>query len=486
MSSGPADAAATGGRAAGAGARLLTVMGSGETAPTMVKIHRAILARLGPAPVPAVLLDTPFGFQENAAELARRVVGYFAESLQAPIEVASLPMEELDALDERREGGAVAASEEVPLRSTDKPRFGDERLVSAIRAARYVFAGPGSPTYALRRWRDTVVPALLREKLRHGGGISFSSAAALTLGLVTVPVYEIYKVGDDPHWLEGLDLLAEAGLRAAVIPHFNNAEGGTHDTRFCYLGERRLSLMESELPEGAFVLGVDEHTSVTFDLDESTASVGGIGVVSVRASGRTRTIGGGEVVAVGALLEMAETLRRSKTGSANRVGSRSAGTDTAGGTLTREPGSREDSSSPKGAGPRVLQSGVSPLVAVVREEEGAFADAVGRRDAPGAVEALLELEAQVTAWSRDFPAGDELDRARASVRSLVVELGRLAELGTKDPREAVAPFVGALLELRARARADRRFGEADWIRDRLGGLGIEVRDRADATDWLLA
>ena len=50
--------------------RLLAIMGSGETSPTMVKVHRQLLERLGPPPVPAVLLDTPFGFQENAREIA--------------------------------------------------------------------------------------------------------------------------------------------------------------------------------------------------------------------------------------------------------------------------------------------------------------------------------------------------------------------------------------------------------------------------------
>ena len=41
-------------------------MGSGETTPTMAKVHRELFDRLGPAPVPAVLLDTPYGFQANA------------------------------------------------------------------------------------------------------------------------------------------------------------------------------------------------------------------------------------------------------------------------------------------------------------------------------------------------------------------------------------------------------------------------------------
>ena len=70
--------------------RLLAIMGSGETSPTMVKVHRQLLERLGPPPVPAVLLDTPFGFQENAREIAGRAVNYFRESLQATIAVTGL------------------------------------------------------------------------------------------------------------------------------------------------------------------------------------------------------------------------------------------------------------------------------------------------------------------------------------------------------------------------------------------------------------
>src|SRR5690606_30141052 len=47
-------------------------------------------------------------------------------------------------------------------------------------------------------------------------------------------------------------------LPVAVIPHYDNAEGGTHDTRYCYLGERRLSQLERQLPEEAAVLGIDD------------------------------------------------------------------------------------------------------------------------------------------------------------------------------------------------------------------------------------
>ena len=51
--------------------RLLVIMGSGETSPTMVQTHREVLGRLGPPPVPAVLLDTPFGFQATPSRGAK-------------------------------------------------------------------------------------------------------------------------------------------------------------------------------------------------------------------------------------------------------------------------------------------------------------------------------------------------------------------------------------------------------------------------------
>ena len=69
--------------------RILTIMGSGETAPTMVSTHRKLTALL-PKPVKAVLLDTPYGFQENAPELATRAVEYFRNSVNVDITVAGL------------------------------------------------------------------------------------------------------------------------------------------------------------------------------------------------------------------------------------------------------------------------------------------------------------------------------------------------------------------------------------------------------------
>ena len=431
--------------------RLLTIMGSGETSPTMVKTHRILLERLGEPPVPAVLMDTPFGFQENASDITEKAVAYFAESVGSPIEVA----------------GFRAASDAADT-------VAHEKMLGRLRRARYVFAGPGSPSYALNQWRGSAVPALLADKLEQGGAVTFASAAALTLGVVTVPVYEIYKVGADPHWLEGLDLLSRAGLKAAVIPHYNNAEGGNHDTRFCYLGERRLRWLEPELPEGAFVLGVDEHTGLVIDIDSGTAEVVGLGVVTVRAQGRSTEIAAGETVAVDDLRQMAADLARGSEPSR------------AGHPGETPPGSGEGAVPSADAGTGTpARAGRSPFMEAVENRQRQFDAAVSVGDGSGVVAAALGLDDDMAAWAADTLQSNEPDRARAALRSMIVSLGELAETGLRDPKEAIGPFVELMLERRRRARGERNFAEADALRDELIGLGIEIQDGAEGTEWSL-
>ncbi|HZN15944.1 MAG TPA: hypothetical protein VFB78_16865 [Acidimicrobiales bacterium] len=404
--------------------RLLAIMGSGETSPTMVKTHRALFEHLGPN-TSAVLLDTPFGFQENASDIAAKAVEYFATSVGRSIDVACLRTSDIDAL-------------------------ARESAVEQVRAADYVFSGPGSPSYALRQWRDTPIPELLRAKLRDGGCVCFASAAALTLGLVTVPVYEVYKVGEDPVWLEGLDLLGATGLRAAVIPHFDNAEGGNHDTRFCYLGERRLRILEASLPDDAFVLGVDEHTACVLDLDAGTAAVTGNGGVTIRRDGEARVVPAGTTVSIDELAE--------------------------GGGATV-------SAAPPTAAAAVREAR-SPLLDSAARLEADAGTALATGDLAGAVNAVLTLDDELAAWSADTLQSDEPDRVKAVLRSMLVRLA--GEAGAVGQRaELVGPLVEALLDARAAARDGGRFDEADAVRDQLVALGIEVNDSREGSSWRL-
>src|SRR5258708_23300899 len=144
-------------------ARLLCIMGSGETAPTMVSVHAELMDRAGSPPGVAVMLDTPYGFQENASEISAKTTGYFNVNVGHPIEVAS-------------------------LRDSSSPdALALERLHNMLRDARYIFAGPGSPSYALRQWRGSRGPHLLPGPLSGGGGVPLARPAAPLLGATAPP-----------------------------------------------------------------------------------------------------------------------------------------------------------------------------------------------------------------------------------------------------------------------------------------------------------
>ncbi|GAB3593775.1 hypothetical protein GCM10027446_16550 [Angustibacter peucedani] len=420
----------------------LVLMGSGETAPTLVPVHREVLAatRAAAGDGPAVLVDTPFGFQLNADELVQRTQTYFAQSVGQPVEVAA-------------------------WRSSSASVVERERALSLLQQAVWAFSGPGSPSYALRQWADTPVPSALLEVATRGGTLVLGSAAAVTVGTHSIPVYEVYKAGEPPRWLEGLDLLGRlTGLRAAVVPHYDNAEGGTHDTRFCYLGEPRLAGLEAELPDDVGVLGVDEHTVLWCDLEARTARVLGRGVVTVRRRGRSTTFASGTTVGfdqLDALLRGVEAASEPVAAPVVPDGTGSAATD------------------PAGAAP------AASLRAEAEAAQVAFDAGLAARDVDACVTAVLGLEHAVHDWSTDMLQSDDADVARRTLRSLVVRLGELAATGAADPRDAVAPYVDLLLELRAAARDGKDFATSDLVRDRLVAAGVEVRDTPDGADWSL-
>ena len=135
----------------------------------------------------------------------------------------------------------------------------------------FIFAGPGSPSYASKTWVDSEIPELFKEHINKGGVAVFSSAAASTLGVKTLPVYEIYKVGTEPYWEKGLNILDIFELNCTVIPHFNNKEGGTHDTSFSYVGKKRIETLLSK--EFTNILGIDEHTALIINGEKNSFEV---------------------------------------------------------------------------------------------------------------------------------------------------------------------------------------------------------------------
>ena len=227
--------------------RYLVLMGSGENSPIMVTPHQKIIKGTGKDLNP-INLSTPYSFQENRDELSAKIEKYFEVNV----------------------GTKISTSDD-------------------IENASWVFAGPGSPTYNLKQWKKLGIDSKLNNLLGRGS-LVLASAAAMSIGNKVMPVYEMYRVGEDPYWVEGLNILENAlGFKGVVIAHYNNTQGGTHDTRFCFVGERRMSELESQLDADIAILGVDEHTGVAFDLDNKTAEVFGKGLFTFKRNGITKT-----------------------------------------------------------------------------------------------------------------------------------------------------------------------------------------------------
>ncbi|HLF01321.1 MAG TPA: glycosyltransferase, partial [Anaerolineales bacterium] len=234
----------------------LTLIGSGEFSERLLNLHQTLLRRLRPPQI--AFLDTPAGFQLNANELSATAAAFFKKHFNLEIATASYRNSSVDS---------------APA-------------ISQLLITNYLLAGPGSPTYAVNHWRDTAVWQTVGERWNAGAQLVFASSAAIALGRFALPVYEIYKVGADPFWAGGLNLLGPLGFDLAIIPHYDNAEGRTHDTRYCFMGEPRLNVLEKLLPPTTVMLGLDEYTACTLDFDSQTVAVTGAGTLTLRYMSR--------------------------------------------------------------------------------------------------------------------------------------------------------------------------------------------------------
>ena len=232
----------------------LAILGSGETSPNLVSVHRELLNGLDDSS-DIFMIDSPFGFQENANQLVEKIIDFYKVSLNVDMKLAT-----------------YRKIEELHSKSFFKS-------IQLLENASFIFAGPGSPSYASKLWYGNEFQQTLKNHLINGNNSLFASAAASTLGEYTLPVYEIYKVGQDPYWEKGLNILDVYGLSCTVVPHFNNAEGGNHDTSFSYVGENRMkTLLDNSYSN---ILGIDEHTALIISGKKETFKVAGLGNVTV-------------------------------------------------------------------------------------------------------------------------------------------------------------------------------------------------------------
>jgi hypothetical protein len=246
----------------------VALFGSGEIAPAGRRVHEMLFQQLD-RPIQVAILETPAGFQPNSAWVAGRLAEFVEQSLQnfSP-QVTVVPA--------RHRDGSY---------STDDPD-----LAAPLLTANYVFAGPGSPTYAVRHLAGTWTWHVMLTRQRRGAVLALASAFAIATGTHALPVYEIYKVGEDPHWVPGLDLLRPYGLELAIATHWDNREGGANlDTSRAFMGVERMRRLEATLPPSTTLLGIAEHTAVVLDFAQGTAQVMGLGGATVRRGGEGRT-----------------------------------------------------------------------------------------------------------------------------------------------------------------------------------------------------
>ncbi len=398
----------------------LVIMGSGELADSMAEVHRVLLsAQATPRPV---FLNSPAGFELNLEHINRKAEAYFERNFGLPLTVADFPGPE-------GTPAQIAAA------------------LTAIRSGNYLFAGPGSPSYALRVWRNSPIFAAVLDRWREGATLVFSSAAALTLGAHTIPVYEIYKVGADVHWLQGLDVLAELGISAAVVPHWNNRSGDQHDTRFCFMGAPRLRKLEALLPTQALLIGVDEYTAARIRPDARAGDVLGVGTVAVHGPTGVHHFGKGDAFTLRAWLGQT-------AGDAPEV-----------------PGEPDPIEVDEVA---VLETDddITPLRerADAALRAGAFSDAV---------ESLVGL-------SLIAQAGLEqgvLDRADRAAQALATLMPRLGQLKPSASHDAAPALMDLMLQMRSQLRAAKQWALADQLRDGLTALGYVINDTPTGSTW---
>lgn len=406
----------------------IVLMGSGELTATMVEVHKYLLSQLEGSPK-AVFLDTPAGFQLNVDQISKKAKEYFSHHVKAPLQVAS-------------------------LKSTDTlSEFEAKQAYRQIENADYILIGPGSPTYAVRQLVQTPVPEILVNRINAGACLVLASAAALTVGEQTLPVYEIYKVGEAPHWIQGLNILSHFGINMVVIPHWNNAEGGTHDTRFCFMGAPRFQNLESMLPEKTMFLGLDEHTACIIDLEQEMIHVKGIGNVVLRQNGEEMVFGKGAEVPMVTLQQNlsqkhVKTLKPEKTRKPESTG-------------TKE----------------------NIFWTKVRGLEKDFRTGLESHDIKMITQSIMELDSIIWQVQSDMESEEDIVQAREVLRDLLALLGvKLATL-PRSNKEALAPLVEKILQARARYKQEKKWAEADTLRDILLEVNITVEDTKDGHRW---
>jgi cyanophycinase-like exopeptidase len=285
----------------------IVLFGSGETSPSGRKVFDSVMRKLPECPKVA-LLETPAGFELNSAQVIGRVGDFIAHRLQNY-------NPRLTIVPARQRGTAYSPD--------------DAEIVEPLYHADMIFMGPGSPSYAVRQLGDSLAWHATLARHRLGAAIALASAAVVAISTYALPVYEIYKVGEDLLWKKGLDLFGMYGVPLVFIPHWNNNDGGDElDTSRCFMGQPRFARLMDMLPPDLTVVGIDEKTALVIYPQDGSCHVVGLGGVTLIHTGKEHQDSSTQVDLHGTgLSEVAQIrqghvhqFRNGQTFSLNRIG----------------------------------------------------------------------------------------------------------------------------------------------------------------------
>lgn len=269
----------------------IALLGSGETSLAGGRIFESLARRIsipltgsGQSTLRISVMETTAGFELNSEIVAGRVADFLTARLQNYKPIINI----------------------IPARKKGTEFSPDNlEILKPLLTANLIFMGPGSPSYAVRQLQGTIAWDIIRARHRLGATLVFASAATISVGARALPVYEIYKVGEDVHTKNGLNLFADFGLDLSFVPHWNNSEGGIDlDTSRCFIGNDRFEQWRKLLPPENIIIGLDEHTGIIVNCEDKTCEVSGVSSVSVVKRENTEMYPAGSIFSLNELSNM--------------------------------------------------------------------------------------------------------------------------------------------------------------------------------------
>ncbi len=216
----------------------ILLLGSGETSSQGSSAIEEFIHEI-PLPVHFALFESPAGFELNSEKVIHRVGDFLLKHLQNYLPIV----------------------EYIPKPGPIKIDLNTH--INRILNSDVIFLGPGSPTYTVHVLQNSLEWEALCHSFLHGTRLILASAAVTAFGKLTLPVYEMYKVGKDPFWAPGLNFFKLFGLDLILIPHWNNHDGGKElDTSRCFIGKSRMEALIDSLAGSCTIVGIDEVVSI--------------------------------------------------------------------------------------------------------------------------------------------------------------------------------------------------------------------------------